>query len=123
MSRRKNVDWDKQNLGDEPDGCIARRLGVTNNSVALARKMRGIPAFNQQRTFDWDSQPLGKYPDMVIAKNLGCSPSTVAAARYSRRIPAFDRTASQRSKQTHGSNNASDHIPTFEDFLHADYAG
>lgn len=42
-SRKKNIDWDKQPLGEIPDTQLARKLGVVAGTIRYARLKRGIP--------------------------------------------------------------------------------
>lgn len=92
-STARGIDWDAQPLGVEPDPVIAERLGVSRQSVYMARRARGIPAVNgpsaPRAGIDWDAQPLGVEPDPVIAERLGVHESSVGEARRRRGIPAY----------------------------------
>ena len=95
------VDWDEQPLGDEPDGEIARRLGVTSRSVRRARERRGIaPAVKPTEALavDWTSLPLGLESDASIARSIGCDPSTVR--KHRRRLGIPSARASRSSTPT-----------------------
>jgi len=81
----RGVDWDKQPLGEVPDRELSERLGVSVQSVHLARKVRGVDPC--VRTIDWDKQPLGDGPDAILAEKLGVSVSAVCKARLRRGIP------------------------------------
>lgn len=86
----KNIEWDKQPLGQVTDQELADKLGVSVSAVCKARNRRGIPGTRECRkkiNIDWDSQPLGKEFDSVIARELGVDPTTVSAARKKRGIP------------------------------------
>lgn len=94
MGDWRRVNWSKQPLGIKSDTEIARRLGVTRNRVAKARKERGIECSPRSKIYahkgiDWDRQPIGEEPDNAIAKRLGVSSVTVLNARRRRDIPAF----------------------------------
>jgi len=86
----KNIEWDKQPLGQVTDKKLADKLGVSESAVCQARNRRGIPGTRECRkkiNIDWDLQPLGEEFDSVIARKLGVDPTTVSAARKKRGIP------------------------------------
>jgi DNA repair protein RadD len=85
---KKNIDWDRVELGQRPDASIAAKLGVSLSTVCVARKARGIPAFGK---IDWDRVGLGQRPSVEIAAEFGVSESSVRGARERRGIPAFRR--------------------------------
>lgn len=52
-SKRRHVQWDTvKDLGKVPDGVLAKRFGITPQGVLMARKKRGIPAFDPDRATD-----------------------------------------------------------------------
>lgn len=94
---KSRIDWDAETrLGKMGDAELAKVLGVTPNSVRMARVARGI-AYEPDRTgnrqgpksIDWDNEPrLGKMTDKALAEILGVNPSAVHQARAKRGIPA-----------------------------------
>jgi hypothetical protein len=42
LERRKNIDWDKEPLGNVPDNEICKKLNCSDSQVCRARKRRGI---------------------------------------------------------------------------------
>lgn len=95
---KSRIDWDAETrLGKVGDAELAAILGVTPNSVRMARVARGI-AYAPDRTgnrhgpksIDWDNEHrLGKMTDKALAEILGVNPSAVHQARHKRRIAAF----------------------------------
>lgn len=90
---RKNIDWDKQPLGEIPDTEIAQKLGCTQSAVVHARKKRGIPAaksnIRKLTPAEWEEQPFGLVSDVDIAKRLKVTVTAVSRQRRIRGIPAF----------------------------------
>ncbi len=91
MSRGKGIDWDAQPLGEVLDRELADRLGVTNGSVALQRRKRGISSVFSKRYvhIDWDIQPLGELSDNALAEQLGVHYRIVKEEREKRRLTRF----------------------------------
>ena len=81
------INWDDQPLGLKPDTQIAKTLGVSAETVRLARRARNIaPA--RPPVINWANQPLGKVPDQELASKLGTSLTAVCSARRARGIPS-----------------------------------
>lgn len=75
------IDWDSMPLGEVPDVEIAKKYGVSNRGVGIARARRGIPPFGR---VNWEDQPLGEVPDRELASKLGVPVKRVSGARYSK---------------------------------------
>ena len=77
-------------LGTVPDAKLAEAWGIPQNSVAVARIRRKIPAHQPQKP--WTASQvalLGTMPDSAVAQLVGRSKGAVAAARRDRRIRGF----------------------------------
>lgn len=91
------IDWAGIPLGTDTDAAIGRTYGLKAQTVANARRMRGIPSFKDYtkatHKVDWDEEPrLGEMPDRMLQRILGIgSASTVSQARVRRGIPKFVR--------------------------------
>ena len=81
MAAAKNINWDEEPLGLQPDPVIAERLGVNVSSVYLARKKRNIKKYDK-----YDFVDLGVDTDTFIAKKLGITIAAVGIARKFRNI-------------------------------------
>jgi hypothetical protein len=93
MRRRRppaasRIEWDRQPLGIETDGAIAKRLGVTASAVLGARRRRGIPPAVPQGNprVDWNNELLGIETDYALARRLGVTETAVSKARKRRGI-------------------------------------
>lgn len=86
VRRQRPSRYDGQPLGEESDGTIAKRLGVTHEAVFYARKKRGIRSSRPQsarcNTSDF-SDELGATTDREVAERHGIKPHQVAYARRS----------------------------------------
>ncbi len=93
MGLADGYDWDKWNT----DAAIGIIYGLKSQTVANARRARGIPphtAYNKStRKIDWDNESrLGKMPDRMLQRLLKIgSSASVSAARQRRGIPKFVR--------------------------------
>lgn len=91
------IDWTGIPLGKDTDAAVARTYGLKPQTVANARRTRGIAsytAYNKStRKIDWDNEPrLGKMPDRLLQRILNVrSSASVTAARQRRGIPKFVR--------------------------------
>lgn len=87
--------WDAAQLGEQPDGIVAARLGLDEKAVARYRRSCGLDAAPQRssrrsiRVFiEWDSQPLGELTDDDLARRLWVPRQSVRNARAARGIKA-----------------------------------
>ncbi len=93
---RWRPEWDAL-LGTEPDRALAKRLGVSLNTVQAHRKQLGVPGFGTngvQRARVWtkaEERLLGTMPDRELACRLGCTLAMVYSRRARLGIPAFAR--------------------------------
>lgn len=91
------IDWTGIPLGTDTDAAIARTYGLKSQTVANARRMKGIPShtpYNKAtHKIDWDNEPrLGKMPDRLLQRLLKISScASVSGARQRRGIPKFVR--------------------------------
>ena len=80
-------------LGLVADRVLASIVHAAPETVAAARRERGLAPSRPRPNIDWASQPLGLEPDQTIADRLGISRQAVTKARRLRSIPAHrDRT-------------------------------
>lgn len=96
----KNIDWDNEPLlGNVSDAKLARKHGVRQESVEMARKKRGIPCFKPPRkpkpekrvNFDWTPylHLMGVISDQRIAEMSGQTKENVSHARRRYGYPAI----------------------------------
>jgi len=95
----ENIDWSDIPLGSATDAEIGRIYGIKSQTVASARRARGIQSTDRYAAkkathkYDWDNEPrLGAMPDRLLQRILGmASASSVSTARSRRGIPKFIR--------------------------------
>lgn len=89
-SRRRDIDWDRQPLGEVSDYELAAMLKCSDTTVRQARYRRGIKAVEKHgkgpRNIDWDKYPLGILPDGVVGDMAGTTRMAALGARRARGI-------------------------------------
>ena len=85
--KKKGIDWDNvEGVADVDvaNRTLAERLGVSEATVSIARRRRGIIVKDKRKHFDWPNVP-GIFDTSVshasIARSLGCTRQAVASAR------------------------------------------
>lgn len=76
-------------LGKHPDRHLARLIGADEDTVAIERKILGIPRYRWWRGFE---HLFGKLPDPELARRAGVHPKTVQRVRAERGIPPLPRS-------------------------------
>jgi hypothetical protein len=79
-------------LGKMPDGKLARKAGVTRETVFMERRRRGIAAFQAHVRHLWTAESialLGTASDGDVAAALGVSPGAIFYQRQRLGIPPF----------------------------------
>jgi hypothetical protein len=95
----------RDRLGKEPDGSIAKDLGISYSSVFQIRTKLGIPSYQDSRPKPTESE-YKHIPAKFLAKKYGCCYDTMLKWRRNSEVKYKDKyTLVYKLRQLHKSND------------------